>query len=807
MATISSAAGTEGLASGAGIGITTISATLGSVTGSTTLTVTAANLVSIAVTPANPSIAKGTSQQFTATGTYSDSSTQNLTTSVTWASSAPAVASISNAAGSEGLASGVSAGNTTISATLGSVSGSTTLTVTVANLVSIAITPATPSIAKGTSQQFTATGTYSDSSTQNLTTSVTWGTSLGSVATISNAAGTEGLAFGAGVGNTTISATLGSISDSTTLTVTPAVLTSISISPTSPTIAKGTTQQFAATGTYSDNSSQVLTLTATWSSSITGVASISNAAGSVGLATAVSAGTTTISATVGSITGTTTLTVSAATLVSIAVTPVTPSISNGTTQQFTAMGTYSDSSTQNLTTSVTWSSATPVVATISNAAGSEGLASAVSAGASVISATLGSVVDSTTLTVTSATLVSIVVTPTDPSIVQGTTEQFTAMGTYSDSSTQNLTTSVTWATSVPGVATISNASGSEGRATSVSTGTTTISATLGSISGSTTLTVTTATLVSIAITMANPVLTQGTTIQLTATGTYSDSSTQNLTTTVTWGSSNPGVATISNTPGSQGLASAVSVGSTMISASLGGVTGTTTLTVTAALLVSIAVTPATASIGVGATQQFTAMGTYSDSSTQNLTTSVTWYSGNGAAASISNTAGSNGRATGLAAGTSTITAVLSGITGAATLTVTAVATPVTVSFPAQGDTIYAPGGGGRYFWHVGDYVQGVRTTTLASTRSASVYMQFPFNILSCDNLPMRMMINGTTVGTFTVSSGQTSLSASFSFSAISGPTYTLRYESTTQVAPGCGSVAFTNSSGNIPAGNTVTLNP
>ena len=50
-----------------------------------------ASLVSIAVTPANPSIGKGATQQFTATGTYSDSSTQNLTSSVTWSSTNTAV--------------------------------------------------------------------------------------------------------------------------------------------------------------------------------------------------------------------------------------------------------------------------------------------------------------------------------------------------------------------------------------------------------------------------------------------------------------------------------------------------------------------------------------------------------------------------------------------------------------------------------------------------------------------------------------------------------------------------------------------
>ena len=78
------------------------------------------------MTPANPTIAAGLTQQFTATGTYSDATTANLTGSVTWASSNTAAATIN----SSGLATGVAAGTSTISATLGAVSGSTTLTVT-----------------------------------------------------------------------------------------------------------------------------------------------------------------------------------------------------------------------------------------------------------------------------------------------------------------------------------------------------------------------------------------------------------------------------------------------------------------------------------------------------------------------------------------------------------------------------------------------------------------------------------------------------------------------------------------------------
>src|ERR1700693_2928763 len=91
------------------------------------------------------------------------------------------------------------------------------------SLTSIALTPMNPSIAKGLTEQYAATGTYSDASTQNLTTQATWTSSNAAVATISAA----GLASGAGTGSTTIEASLNGINGSIGLTVTPAALQSM----------------------------------------------------------------------------------------------------------------------------------------------------------------------------------------------------------------------------------------------------------------------------------------------------------------------------------------------------------------------------------------------------------------------------------------------------------------------------------------------------------------------------------------------------------------------------------------------------
>ena len=172
----------------------------------------AVTLASIQVTPAAPAIPAGAQQQFTAIGTYSDTSTADLTSSVTWASDTPAVANI----GQGGLAHALAVGTTTISATLGAVSGGTQLTVAAAALQSIAVTPTAPTIAAGADKQFEATGTYTDDSTADLTSTVAWDSANPAVATIAG----SGLAHALSPGAVTISATLGDVSGSTLLTVT-----------------------------------------------------------------------------------------------------------------------------------------------------------------------------------------------------------------------------------------------------------------------------------------------------------------------------------------------------------------------------------------------------------------------------------------------------------------------------------------------------------------------------------------------------------------------------------------------------------
>lgn len=451
----------------------------------------------------------------------------------------------------------------------------------VPELVSLSVTPLNTSAAPGTAVQFKAMGTYSNSSKRNLTSLVSWGSSTPGIATISNAPGSQGLATTTtATGSTTITASSGTISGSTMLTTSP--VASISLAPSSPpSIAPGTTEQFAAWGTLADGTVQNLTTWATWTSLDTGVAVVGDTAGSKGLATA---GTTTgsaiIEATYGGIPGTTTLTVSAVS--TIAITPASASIANGYNQQFTATGTLEDTNPQNLTTWATWTSSNATVATVSNTPGSKGLASSLSEGTADITATFSAVTSTATLTITPEVLTALSVTPATRSMALGETQQFIAMGTFSDTSTQDVTSSVTWNSSSPSVASISNVSGTKGLATSLAQGTTTIRASLsGFTSTGATLTVTQAALTSIVVTPASASIFGGGTQQFAAMGIYTDGSELDITTSVTWNSSDTAIADISNASGKQGLATAsFNTGSTNITAQMSGITSNSaTLTV------------------------------------------------------------------------------------------------------------------------------------------------------------------------------------------------------------------------------------
>jgi trimeric autotransporter adhesin len=608
-------------------------------------------LQSISVSTNLSTIAPGTTTQFVAMGTFSDNSTQPLTSSVTWSSSDNTKASISNTAGTNGLAQAVAAGQVTITAKQGGVTGTATLTVTNASITSIALSPLNPTIDFGNQQQFTATGTFSDGSTQDISNVCTWTSATPAVASITKK---SGLASSNTVpGSSAITATFSGTQGTSNLSVTLDNMASIAVTPGTATIAQGTELQFSVIGLFNDGRTlDVSNLVSSWTTTNAGLISI-NGGFAIAAASVLSPQSGTVTAmvpltTLPALTGTANLTVNNSTLTNLTIAPSGSTIQTGATLGFSAVGQFSFGPDQVLTTQVAWNSDTPTVASFGTTSGKKNVVTGNAAGTANITASmLGATSQSVPVTVTSATLSSISVkTVGNPFTTPGGTVQFKATGTYSDGSTLNISKQVNWTSSDLNVATVSGT----GFAFGQGAGQATITAKQGSITGTATIVVTPSQLVSIAIQSPNAgaKLANNTSVQLSVIGTFADGTTEDLTQNAVWSSSAPTVATVGS---STGVVKGLSVGAVTITAKFGSLTpATINLNVTSATLSSLAVSTSSSSINQGGQSQFKAVATFSDSSTQVVTTFASWSSSNSGIAVID----SNGLAT-TAGGTGTVT--------------------------------------------------------------------------------------------------------------------------------------------------------
>ncbi|MEX2962875.1 beta strand repeat-containing protein [Microbulbifer sp. TYP-18] len=551
------------------------------------------------------------------------------------------------------------------------------------------------SLAVGDTQQFIALGRFSDGSAVDITNSVVWRSSDTSTVTIDSSGNATAVAPGsAGI----FARRDGVLSNRVTVNVASVLLTSIQVTPPIVSLAPGTSQQLAALGRFSDGSTADITDSVTWQSSDTDTVTVD----ADGNATAVAAGTASITASRDGITSNTVaVTVTSALLTSIQVTPAVVSLPKGISQQLTAVGSFSDGSTFDITSSASWNSDNAAVATVD----SLGRVTAVEVGSANITASQDGITSNTaTVTVTSAALTSIQVTPAVSSLPKGNSEQLTAVGTFSDGSTLDITSSASWNSDNTAVATVD----SLGEVTAVDVGSANITASQSGITSNTaTVTVTSAVLTSIQVTPAVSSLPKGNSEQLTAVGTFSDGSTLDITSSASWNSDNTTVATVD----SLGEVTAVEVGSADITASQDGITSnTTTVTVTSAVLTSIQITPAVVSLPKGNSQQLTAEGTFSDGSNLDITNTVNWNSDNTAAATVDIL----GEVTAVDVGSANITASQGGISSnTATVTVTsAVLTSIQVT-PAVSSL---PKGNSEQLTAVGTFSDG---STLDITSSAS----------------------------------------------------------------------------------------
>jgi hypothetical protein len=655
---------------------------------STTLTFVP-QLSSISISPASATIAKGTAQRFSASGTYNDGGQADITSLVAWNSSQPATATVSSSAGTQGMATGIAAGATNISASLGSVSSGSpaVLTVSNANLLSIAVTPAASTVPLENTHQFTATGNFDDATTQDISATANWSSSSPQVARVN----AVGVVTGAGVGPSTITASSGSVSGNTGVTVDASSVAALKIlSPAK--IANLSTQQMRAVATFSDGSSLDVTSTPgiAWSSSASTVATVGAANG---LVVATGPGSANIGASLGK-SGSASLTVSDSILQALDVAPANSTIAPGTAQPVIAWATFSDSSgqfQQDVSGSAAWSSDNTSAVTVANN-GLEELATGVAAGAANLSASFADahgnlITAKAPLTVSNAQLSGITLTPGSASLTSGGGRQYLATGSFTDGTQQDLTMIASWTAANGSVADVS----SFGYAVAQGPGQTSVSAKVGSQTGSSVVIVNSPALARMDICSAsvaspltncppldvvptNPTFAALAPYKLIAIGTFADGSRQDITSSVQWTSANPNVASMSNDPGIPGIATGVSgqgavtgfvSGTATVTATAEGVSGSSPVFVTDATRQSIAITPANGTISEGLTQTLSAVLSFSDGSTQDVTPYVQWTTSAPGLVVVN----SDGVAYTSGKGTATITATYLGSTGSTTVTV------------------------------------------------------------------------------------------------------------------------------------------
>jgi hypothetical protein len=347
-------------------------------------------------------------------------------------------------------------------------------------------------------------------------------------------------------------------------------LKKINITPANPTVVKGANMQLAAMGVFDDGTERALAASVTWQTSQSTIATVTTQ----GSVTGVAVGVTQVSALYQGITGNTAVTVGPPSLLTITVNPNASSLPKGESEQLTATGSFSDGSTQDLTQTATWQTSPSTVVAVSP----QGNVTGIGQGAAQVSAVYQGATGTAAVAVGAPALLSVTVSPNPSSLPTGETEQLIATGNFSDGTTQNLTQSATWNSSAPATASVS----STGATVANAMGTATISATAGSVVGSASLTVTAVAMTAINVTPATLNLVLGGNAPFQATATMSNGTTQDITATATWSSTQPSIATVS----SIGMASALQIGSTTIQAQSNGLTGSASLTVVPLVLVN-----------------------------------------------------------------------------------------------------------------------------------------------------------------------------------------------------------------------------
>jgi hypothetical protein len=384
-------------------GSTTIDVSYSGFSNSVAVTVSDAILESITTSPSDSiEVYKEAQLTATATGHFSDGSTSDISSSTTWSSSDETILSVSNHSSSPGLITALEPGTATVTAAQNGQEGSFSVTVNDVVLTDIRITttqPSTMSVQQGVLSknieptaidpsvdnlpagydlQLYALGTFDNGDTSDITSDVNWQSSDSSVAEFSNPTGSPGVVSGISPGTVDVTASLSGVTASQPITVTDAILQSLSISFSSSDFFEGDTRQATVNGSYSDGTEQDLTNQVSWQIADSSIATVSNS--NNGSITAVNAGTTTLTASFNGVQATASVTVTANLIEAINIESPVSSVYVGRSIQYTATAIMTNGDTSNVTSDGDWAVQSSTIGSITDS----GLFSANNSGATQV---------------------------------------------------------------------------------------------------------------------------------------------------------------------------------------------------------------------------------------------------------------------------------------------------------------------------------------------------------------------------------------------------------------------------------------
>ena len=682
-----------GLVTAVNTGTAHISAAVGSVSAAATINVTPVPVASLVISPPGANLMVGGSQQLTATAMDAQGNVLPGR-AITWISGAPGIVSVSQT----GLVTGVGPGTAFVFAASEGVSASATIVVgsTPVSVASVTLVPNAATISPGATVTLVPNLVGSDGLPLSPSGRVlVWSTSDATVATVSGA----GVVTGVAGGNATITLTVEGVSGTAAITVSAVPIASITVTPNPASVEEGATVTLTATA-FDANNNVLAGRTFFWTDNQT-LVSVSQ----TGVVTALISGggvsaTVTASAPGGGPGGSTpsasaTVNVTWAPVASATLTPSSQNLSVGATTQFAlALLSGTGASLPTAGRSVAWTSLDPAVATVTTAGVVTGVASGV-ARIQVSAASPGQAVPALDTALVSVqnqapvANVTLAIAP-DSAIVPGT---LGGTVTVRDAASNLLAgRTVTLASSTIAIATVSPASGTTDAAgqltgvtvTGVSGGNAAITATSEGVTSApfTARILNAVNSVTVAASPDSVIGTGGAPVQ--ATATLRDLNNVTLTgRPITWSSTNTAVATVSTT----GQVTATGVGTTTISATSEGKTGGLTFRVLAPVATVNVTTPGD-SVLLGGTLQATA--TLFDGAAppnQLGTRPVSWSSSDPTRATVSAT----GVITGVAVGTTNITATSEGKTSAPVPIRVVLAQIASIALSPGTDSLIGPG--------------------------------------------------------------------------------------------------------------------